>query len=217
MKVLVACEFSGVVRDAYARRSHDAWSCDLLPTERPGNHIQGDARDVLDQGWDLLIAHPPCTDLAVSGARWMREKGEQRIRQSLELFLAFLNAPVHMICVENPVGIVGRLVRPPTQVIQPWKFGHSEQKTTCLWLKNLLPLRPTKIVSKGEFVVYGKTRLPKWYDDAWKGPKSERAKIRSRTFEGVAEAMATQWDRKRTVGFGLYPEARIRGDIFKKG
>lgn len=145
MRILVACEFSGVVRDAYARRGHDAWSCDLLPTEKLGNHIQGNVLHVLDRDWDLMIAHPPCTHLSVSGARYFKFK-RKRQRKALEFFAALLNAPVPMICCENPVSVASTKIGPPDQIIQPWMFGHGETKSTCLWLKNLPKLKATRIV-----------------------------------------------------------------------
>lgn len=180
MRVLVACENSGTVRDAFIRYGHDAISCDLLPTEALGPHYQGDCRDIWGDGFDLMIAHPECTHLCSSGARWWPAKKEQQ-RKAIEFFRECLNAPVLRIAVENPVGIISRAIRPPDQIIQPWQFGHGEVKTTCLWLKGLYPLKPTKFVSGRE------QRL-------WKLPPSEdRWKLRSKTYEGIAEAMAQQW------------------------
>lgn len=180
MRVLVACEFSGIVRDAFSRRGHDAWSCDLLPSEQPGNHYEGDVRDLLGQGWDLMIAHPPCTHLAVSGARhfWRKEKEQA---EALEFVQALLDAPVEKIALENPISIISSRIRKPDQIVQPWQFGHGETKKTCLWLKNLPPLAPTSIVEGREARVH---RMP---------PGKDRWKERSRTFEGIAEAMADQW------------------------
>lgn len=132
MRVLVACEFSGVVREAFTAKGHDAWSCDLLPTEQPGQHIQGDVLQVLKDDWDLMIAHPPCTHLCVSGARWFKEKQEEQTA-ALKFVCQLLNAPIPMIALENPVGIISSRVRPPDQIIQPWQFGHGETKATCLW------------------------------------------------------------------------------------
>ena len=179
-RLLVACEFSGVVRDAFARRGWDAWSCDLLPSETPGQHIQGDVLGVLHQGWDLLIAHPPCTHLAVSGARWFAAK---RVEQAaaIEFFMRLSTAPVPRIAVENPICIMSRLWRKPDQIIQPWQFGHGETKATCLWLKNLPKLVPTNIVPGRAANVH---RCP---------PGPDRWKIRSRTYAGIAAAMAEQW------------------------
>lgn len=180
MRVLVACEFSGTVRDAFARRGHDAWSCDLLPSEKPGQHIQGDVLDVLDDGWDLMIAHPPCTHLAVSGARWFKEK---RIEQEAALtFVArLLGCSVARIALENPVSIISSRIRKPDQIIQPWQFGHGETKATCLWIKGLPPLTPTNVVDGREARVHKMA------------PSPERWRERSRTFTGIAEAMADQW------------------------
>lgn len=180
LRVLVACEFSGVVRDAFLARGHDALSCDLEPSERPGPHYQGDVRDILGDGWDLMIAHPPCTDLAVSGARWFKDKAE-----SQTLALAFvrllMDAPILHIAIENPVSIISSRIRPADQTIQPWMFGHGEMKATCLWLKNLPRLQPTNRVS-------GRVQR------VWKMPPGpDRAKERARTFEGIALAMADQW------------------------
>ena len=182
MKVLIACEFSGVVRDAFRALGHDAMSCDLLPTERPGPHYQGDVRDVLMPGrWDLMIAHPPCTHLAVSGARWFKAKGKAVQDEALDFVRMLLAAPVPHIALENPVGIISSRVRKPDQIIQPWQFGHPESKATCLWLKGLPKLKPTNIVLGREQRI-------------WKVPPSEfRWKIRSVTYEGIARAMAQQW------------------------
>ena len=182
MKVLVACEFSGVVRDAFAARGHDAWSCDLLPSERPGQHIQGDVLGVLGDGWDVMVAHPPCTHLAVSGARWFSEKqGEQAA--ALEFVRALMAAPVARLAIENPVSIISSRIRKPDQIIQPWQFGHGETKATCLWLHNLPKLMPTNIVDGREARVH---RMP---------PGPNRWAERSRTFAGIAEAMADQWGK----------------------
>lgn len=180
MKVLVACEFSGVVRDAFALAGHDAWSCDLLPSETPGNHIQGDARAMHEMEWDLMIAHPPCTHLAVSGARWFKEKLIEQ-QEALEFVRSLLAAPIRRIALENPVSIISSRIRKPDQIIQPWMFGHGEIKATCLWLKNLPILNPTKIVSGRTARVH---REP---------PSPDRWKNRSRTLSGIAQAMANQW------------------------
>lgn len=181
MKVLVACEYSGRVRDAFLARGHDAVSCDLLPTDVPGPHYQGDVRDILyNREWDLLLAHPPCTHLAVSGARWFHLK-QQEQADALDFVRLLLDAPVPRIALENPVSIISSKIRKPTQIIQPWQFGHGETKATCLWLKNLPPLEPTNIVSGREPVVH---RMP---------PGPDRWKKRSATYPGIAEAMADQW------------------------
>lgn len=181
MNVLIACEFSGVVRDAFLRKGHNAWSCDLLPTESPGPHIQWDVRDVLVEGaWDLMIAHPPCTYLCSSGACWWKDR--QKEQQEALAFVRFLmGAPVHRIALENPIGKISKEIRKPDQIIQPWMFGHGEVKTTCLWLKGLPLLEGTKIVSGRERKCW---RMP---------PRKDRGKERSRTYKGIAEAMAEQW------------------------
>ena len=180
LRVLVACEFSGTVRDAFRALGHDAMSCDLLPSERPGPHYQGDVRDVLGAGWDLMVAHPPCTHLAVSGARWFAAKrGEQE--EALAFVRLLLDAPIPRIALENPVSVISSRIRKPDQTIQPWQFGHGEVKRTCLWLRGLPPLVPTDIVEGREARV-------------WKmGPSPERWRERSRTFPGIAAAMAEQW------------------------
>ena len=182
MRVLVACEFSGVVREAFAARGHDAWSCDLLPSEIPGQHIVGDVRMVLNNEppWDLMIAHPPCTHLAVSGARWFAAKRAEQ-EDALRFVAELLAAPIPMIALENPVSIISSRIRKPDQIIQPWQFGHGETKATCLWLKNLPPLVPTVIVQGREARVH---RMP---------PGPDRWRERSRTYWGVAHAMASQW------------------------
>lgn len=180
LRVLVACEFSGIVRAAFAAMGHDAWSCDLLPSERPGNHIKADVLSVLADGWDLMIAHPPCTHLAVSGARWFNNKRDEQTA-AVAFFMALVHAPIKQIAVENPVSIMSTRYRKPDQIIQPWQFGHPETKATCLWLKNLPPLQPTNLVSGRENRVH---REP---------PGPDRWKNRSRTLQGVADAMAIQW------------------------
>lgn len=192
MRVLTACECSGRVREALKAQGHDAWSCDLLDSEIPGQHIKGDVLDVLDQGWDAMIGFPPCTDLAVSGAKHFADKiRDGRQQQAIEFFMTLVNAPIPRIAIENPVGIMSRVYRKPDQIIQPWQFGDEATKTTCLWLKNLPRLQPTKIVGKGErHVTKSGKSLPEWYNLP---PGPERAKIRSRTFQGIADAMAVQW------------------------
>ena len=193
MRVLVACEASGIVRDAFIARGHDAMSCDLEPTDAPGPHYQGDVRDVLSNGWDLIVAHPPCTHLAVSGARWFPEKrADGRQQAAIEFFLLLANAPAPRIAVENPVGIMSSLYGEPTQVIQPWQFGHPEFKATCWWLKNLPALKPTEILTPPT------NDSPEW--NAWNRvhkcpPGPMRAKLRSWRFPKIAAAMADQWGR----------------------
>lgn len=192
MKVLVACEYSGTVRDAFLMSGHDAVSCDLLPSDSEGPHYQGDVFDIIGEGWDLMIAHPPCTHLAVSGARWFKEKQKEQA-EALAFVQDLMDAPIKSVCIENPVSIISSKIRKLDQIIQPWMFGHEATKTTCLWLKNLPPLTPTKIVSKGERTVFksGKS-LPAWYNLS---PSEDRWKIRSKTFDGIARAMAKQWGK----------------------
>ena len=180
IKVLVACEYSGVVRDAFIKQGHDAISCDLLPTEQPGPHYEGDVLDILNDGWDLMIAHPPCTHLAVSGARWFKDKQEEQ-KEALDFVRVLLDAPIKHIALENPVSIISSKIRKPDQIIQPWQFGHGETKKTCLWLKNLPPLKPTKIVEGREQRIW---KMP---------PSKDRWKLRSATYQGIADAMANQW------------------------
>lgn len=180
MKILIACEYSGTVREAFSKLGHDAWSCDILETEIPGNHLQCDVREILGDGWDMMIAHPPCTHLAVSGARWFKDKKVEQA-EALEFVRLLLNAPIQMIALENPISIISSHIRKPDQIIQPWQFGHGETKATCLWLQNLPKLQPTNIVEGREQRI-------------WKMPPGEnRWKERSRTFEGIAQAMANQW------------------------
>lgn len=195
MKILIACEYSGIVRDAFAKKGHDVMSCDILPTESEGKHYQGDVFDVLHDDWDMMIAHPPCTHLSVSGARWFKDK-QQEQKEALDFVRMLLDAPIKHIALENPVSVISSKIRKPDQIIQPWQFGHEAQKTTCLWLKNLPHLKHTKVVSKGEFTTFksGK-KHPKWYADALKLSKHERMKVRSKTFQGIAQAMAEQWSK----------------------
>ena len=180
MKVLVACEYSGTVRDAFIAAGHEALSCDLLPTDAQGPHYQGDVRDVLHDGWDLMIAHPPCTHLAVSGARWFKDKQAEQA-EALDFVRLLLDAPVERIALENPISVISSRIRKPDQIIQPWQFGHGETKATCLWLKGLPKLTPTDIVDGREARVH---KLP---------PSADRWKIRSTTYKGIADAMAKQW------------------------
>ena len=180
MRVLVACEFSGVVRDAFIERGHDAWSCDLLPTERPGPHIQGDVLAVLDDGWDLMIAHPPCTYLAASGARWWATRVWEQ-DAAVGFVCSLLDASIPRIALENPVGALSRRVRKPDQIIQSWQYGHGETKATCLWLKGLPLLTPTNVVDGREARVHRMSAGP------------NRWRERSRTLPGIAAAMAAQW------------------------
>lgn len=192
MKVLIACEYSGVVRDAFTQRGHHAVSCDLLPTESPGHHHQGDVLDILWDGWDMMIAFPPCTHLAVSGAKHFAQKRlDGRQQEGIDFFMALANAPIPRIAIENPVGIMSTEWRKPDCIIQPYEHGHEATKTTCLWLKNLPVITPTNLVGKGSrHVTKGGNSLPTWYNLP---PSADRWKIRSATFTGIAEAMAAQW------------------------
>jgi hypothetical protein len=170
LKILIACEYSGTVRDAFIAKGHDAISCDILPTDKPGPHYQGDVFDIIDDSFDLMIAHPPCTHLAVSGAAWFKYK-EKEQKEALEFVQRLLDAPIAKIALENPVSVISTRIRKPTQIIQPWQFGEPFSKKTCLWLKNLEPLQPTEIVDKGEYTTYASGRtMPTWYAEAWKLP-----------------------------------------------
>lgn len=198
MRVLVACEYSGTVRDAFIRAGYSAWSCDLLPSDSLGPHYQCDVREILDNDWDLLIAHPPCTYLSVSGMHWTARglRDPQLTEDALEFVRTILNAPVPRICLENPVSVISSRIRKPDQIIQPWMFGHFESKATCLWLKGLPLLKPTNIVEKmnGKWnnqTKSGQNKLP---------PSKDRWKIRSKTYQGIADAMAAQWGVLPIVG-----------------
>lgn len=180
MRVLVACEFSGIVRDAFREVGHHAVSCDLLPSERPGPHIQGDVLEVLEDGWDLMVAHPPCTYLAVSGARWFQSRPEAQ-QEALQFVASLMEAPIPHIAIENPVSVISTRIRKPDQIVQPWMFGHGETKATCLWLKGLPKLQATEIVDGRQARVH---HAP---------PGPDRWKERSRTLPGIAKAMAEQW------------------------
>ena len=181
LRILVACEYSGRVREAFRKLGHDAWSCDLLPSDdNSPYHVQGDVRKLLNDVWDIMIAHPPCTHLAVSGARWFKDKQVEQA-EALEFVKKLLDAPIPKIALENPISIISSKIRKPNQIIQPWQFGHGETKATCLWLKNLPELQPTDIVSGRENKVW---RMP---------PSKERWKLRSITYQGIANAMANQW------------------------
>lgn len=182
MRILIACEYSGTVRDAFIKAGHDAMSCDLLPTDVPGPHYQGDVFDVINDRWDIMIAHPPCTHLAVSGARHFKAKqADGRQQEALIFVTRLLAANIPRIALENPISIISSKIRKPDQIIQPWMFGHGETKATCLWLKKLPPLVPTEMVEGREQRVW---KLP---------PTEDRWKIRSKTYQGIAAAMAAQW------------------------
>ena len=192
MRVLVACEYSGTVRDAFAKLGHDAWSCDILPTDSPGQHYQCSVFDVLDKGWDLMIAHPPCTYLSVSGMHWTtRGLRDPRLTEDALAFVQqLMDAPIERIAVENPVSIISTRIRKPDQIIQPWWFGHDASKKTCLWLRNLPLLTPTDKLPgdaktrRGNQTASGQNKLP---------PSPDRWKLRSKTYHGIADAMAAQW------------------------
>jgi hypothetical protein len=216
LKILIACEFSGVVREAFKAQGHDAWSCDLLPTEIPGNHIQGDVLGILDDGWDLMVAHPPCTYLASSGLHWNKRRPGRSLltEEALDFVQALHEAPIRHIAIENPVGCISTRLRKPDQIIQPYEFGGNASKATCLWLINLPALTPTRIIEpeyackcgnrfSNELGKYGCFNCdgiakPVWGNQTGSGqnkvaPSPDRWKERSRTFPGITEAMATQW------------------------
>jgi hypothetical protein len=207
MKILVACEESQAVTKELRKLGHEAFSCDILPCSGgyPGWHIQEDVMKVMHRGWDMMVAFPPCTHLSVSGAKHFKIKiADGRQQEGVDFFMALVNAPIPKIAIENPIGVMSTKYRKPNQIIQPWQFGDEAQKSTCLWLKNLPELLPTKIVGKGEFTEWiskkgVKKRQPKWYYEALRNAKSneERGMIRSKTFPGIAKAMATQWTTKR--------------------
>ena len=188
MKVLVACEFSGIVREAFTSAGHYAVSCDLLPTEIEGNHYQGDVMDIINEDWDLMIAHPPCTYLAVSGARWWAGR-QQEQNDAIEFVRQLMSAPIKRIAIENPIGKLSTAIRKPDQIIQPWQFGEDASKKTCLWLKNLPLLMPTKIIIKKRYA----NQTPSGQNNL--APSLNRAKIRSITYSGIAVAMAEQWGK----------------------
>ena len=196
MKVLVACEYSGVVREAFRAKGHDAWSCDLLPAEdNSPYHYQTDIFNILYDSWDLMIGHPPCTYLCSSGLHWNLKDPtrKEKTEEAVDFFTYLYYAPIDKIALENPIGIMSTVLRKPDQIIQPWMFGHDASKATCLWLKNLPPLEPTQFVEPR--VVNGKRRWANQTDSGQNrlGPSEDRWKIRSRTYEGIAQAMVEQW------------------------
>jgi len=195
MKILIACEQSGTVRDAFIAAGHDAMSCDILPSDKPGPHYQGDVLDVLGDGWDMMIAHPPCTYLATSGLHWNKRRPEraQQTEDALKFVREFLVANIEHIALENPIGCISSRIRKPDQIIQPWMFGHDASKATCLWLKNLPLLCETDLVEPR--LVDGKRRWANQTDSGQNRlpPSADRAKIRSVTYQGIADAMAAQW------------------------
>ncbi len=209
MRVLVACEESQAITKELRNLGHEAFSCDLLPCSggHPEWHYQQDVFEVIDKGWDMMIAHPPCTFLAVSGARWLYNKDGSKNTErwenqakALDFVQKLMDAPIEKIAIENPISVISSQIRKPDQIVQPWQFGDKAQKSTCLWLKNLPLLKPTGIVEKGEFIEFMskkgvKKKQPKWYFDALKDAKTpaERRTLRSKTFKGMAEAIAKQW------------------------
>ena len=205
MRILVGCEESQAVTIELRNLGYEAYSCDILPCSggRPEWHIKEDILKVIDRGWDMLIAFPPCTHLALSGCQhWPQKQKDGRQQKAIDFFMSLVKAPIEKICIENPMSIMSTAYRKPDQIIQPWQFGHEAQKTTCLWLKNLNKLEPTNIVSKGEFIEFVskkgvKKRQPKWYFDALKNSKTkeDRRTLRSKTFKGIAEAMANQFTK----------------------
>lgn len=192
MKILIACEYSGIVRDAFIEQGHDAMSCDLLPTEQKGPHYQGNVLDIINDDWDMMIAHPPCTYLAVSGMHWTTRglRDPQLTEDALDFVQALMNAPIERICIENPVSVISSRIRKPDQIVQPWWFGDDASKKTCLWLKNLPLLQPTDMLPgdsktrRSNQTASGQNRL---------GPSADRWKTRSKTYPGIANAMAKQW------------------------
>lgn len=198
MRVLVACEFSGVVRDAFTARGHDAVSCDLLPTDSYGEHVQGDVRGILHAGWDLMIAHPPCTYLTVANnkammfgcSKYTAEEGRALREEGMQFFMDLVNAPIPKIAVENPIGIMSTKYRKPDQIIHPWQFGHDASKATCLWLKGIPLLQPTNVLP-GDRTTRRANQTPGGHNKL--GPSADRWKLRSVTFAGIAQAMAEQW------------------------
>lgn len=197
MKILLACEESQAVTKELRVLGHEAYSCDMLPESggHPEWHLQKDVVEVLKEDWDMIIAFPPCTHLASSGAAWFEAKrADGRQQAAIDFFMIFANHPCEKIAIENPVGIMNTQYRKPDQIIQPWQFGDAYSKRTCLWLKGLPKLESTEIVDPGEMITYESGRtMPKWYADAWKLSPAERSKARSKTFSGIAKAMATQW------------------------
>jgi hypothetical protein len=196
MNILVACEYSGTVRDAFIRAGHNAMSCDLLPTDAPGPHYEGDVFDIINNGWDMMIAHPPCTYLSVSGMHWTARglRDPQLTEDALDFVARLMAAPIERIAIENPISVISSRIRKPDQIINPWQFGHDASKRTCLWLKNLPLLTPTAIVEPR--IVNGKKRWANQTDSGQNRlpPSEDRWKIRSETYEGIAQAMATQWN-----------------------
>ena len=202
MRVLVACEYSGTVRDAFIKAGHDAMSCDLLPTDVPGPHYQGNVFDIIGDGWDLMIGHPPCTYLTVTGNKWFKPEFKDRFpdrhqqrEDAVAFFKAMFESPIPHICLENPVGVLSTVYRKPAQYIQPYQFGDPHSKRTGLWLKNLPNLVPTKIVEPQFYIYKDGRKDPIWHVESMRMKPLERMKYRSKTFQGIADAMAEQWGK----------------------
>jgi hypothetical protein len=203
MKVLVSCEYSGRVRDAFLALGHEAMSCDLLPTDSPGPHYQGDVFDIINQGWDLMIAHPPCTYLSVSGMHWTTRglRNPQLTEDALDFVKRLMDAPIERIAIENPISVISSRVRKPDQIISPYQFGHDASKKTCLWLKNLPLLKPTQMVEPRIVITPSGKPAKRWgnqcdnYGQDKLPPSEDRWKLRSATYQGIAQAMAEQWGR----------------------
>lgn len=200
MNVLIACEFSGIVRNAFSERGHDAMSCDLIESETPGQHYQGDVFDIINDGFDLMIAHPECTFLCVTGNKWMKPEFKNRFptrqqdrKDAIKFFMDLVKAPINKIAIENPVGIMSTEYKKPTQYIHPYYFGDPHSKKTGLWLKNLNKLTPTDMVEPQMHTYKDGRKDPIWHVESMKMPKVERTKFRSKTFQGFAKAMAEQW------------------------
>jgi hypothetical protein len=203
MKVLVSCEYSGRVRDAFLAQGHEAMSCDLLPTDSPGPHYQGDVFDIINEGWDLMIAHPPCTYLSVSGMHWTTRglRDPKLTEDALDFVKRLMDAPIERIALENPISVISSRIRKPDQIISPYQFGHDASKKTCLWLKNLPPLKPTQMVEPRIVITPSGKEAKRWgnqcdnYGQDKLPPSADRWKLRSATYQGIADAMADQWGR----------------------
>lgn len=196
MRILVACEESQAVTKEFRKLGHDAYSCDIEPCSggHPEWHLQQDVTELLKENWDMILAFPPCTHLAVSGAAWFKEKiADGRQQQGIDFFNLFTNLDCSRVAIENPIGIMSTKYRKPNQIIQPWQYGDKASKATCLWLKGLPNLVPTDVVEKEEYNIHNGKKYNKWLDESWHLPPAERSKMRSKTFEGIAKAMANQW------------------------
>lgn len=208
MRILVACEYSGTVRDAFRKLGHDAWSCDIIPTDSdPTYHIQGDVLEILNDGWDMMIAHPPCTYLTLAGNKWYKVEYKDRfpdrkkqMEEAAQFFIKLSNAAIEKIAIENPIGRMSSLYKKPNQIIQPYQFGHPVRKSTCLWLKGLPELKPTNIVAYELDVFTSGNIQSKWHTETGRiKDRTERSKARSKTFQGIADAMAQQWGSLQAI------------------